>query len=98
MNRTHTRARRPYDAVEVGVVASYVVGGAGGVSRGGDGGGGGHGSPERLQTLLVPHVCSPGTAAVRGGEVQRRAALVVEEDGPQRARNKERSQEFGFKL
>lgn len=46
----------------------------GGAAVGVDGGGGG-GAPQWLQTLLVPHVGSPRSTAVRGGQVQRRTAL-----------------------
>lgn len=60
-----------YDAVDVRVEAPDVVGG---VAVGVDGGGCG-GAPQRLQTFLVPHVGTPRAAAVRGGQVQRGAAL-----------------------
>ena len=72
---THTH--RPHNAVEVRVVAPSVMGSAGGVGR--DGGGGGHRPPQGLQTLLVPHVRSPRTTAVRGGQVERRPTLVAED-------------------
>lgn len=46
----------------------------GGVAVGVDGGGRG-GDPQWLQALLVPHVGSSRPTAVRGGQVQGRAAL-----------------------
>lgn len=57
---------RTHDAVDVWVEAPDVVGG---VAVGEDGGSCG------AQTFLIPHVGPPRPTAVRGGQVQRRAAL-----------------------